>query len=118
MSRARGILTARRLGGRVDGADVRFCPVCGAPTEAVEVHRNAVTRVEMKKRRPRVLGLPMDRFARERAQPEEKQIRALSGLIRAARARGNQIGWAFKVWEAKYGRKVTPAIKREAMRLA
>ncbi len=97
-----------------DSADVRWCPVCGAPTETSTCMQCGHTG-EMKKRKPRVLGLPMDRFARERALPEEQQIKALAGYMRVGRSRGYRLGWAIRCWEHKFGRRVTPEMKRAAM---
>jgi len=99
-----------------DGAEVRFCPVCGAPTESAECVQCGY-KGELRKRKPRVLGLPMDRFARERALPEEQQIKALAGYMRAGRTRGYRRFWAIKCWEHKFGRPVTRELEQAALRL-
>lgn len=102
-----------------DDVDLRFCPVCGAVVLAgTPCEQCGYSGADMKKRKPRVLGLPIDRFARQRAQPEEQQLKALAGYLRVARVRGYQDGWAAKCFEHKYGRKVTPEMKRAARALA
>lgn len=100
-----------------DGIAVRFCPVCGAQVEEKTCAQCGYGG-DMKKRKPRVLGLPIDRFKRERALPEEQQIKALAGYMRAARAKRYRLGWALKCWEHKFGRKVTTELKRAATKLA
>ncbi len=100
-----------------DSTDVRFCPVCGAIVTPPLGCEQCGYAGEMKKRKPRVLGLPIDRFARERAQSDEQQIKALAGYLRAARAKGYREGWAFKCWTHKYGRTVTDGLKRAARAL-
>lgn len=104
---------ARRAG---DDPDVRFCPVCGgvvAPISPMQCEQCGHSG-EMRKRKPRVLGLPIDRFAREHAVPDEQAAKALAGYMRVAQRRGFRRGWAFHAFEHKYGRKVTPEILRMA----
>lgn len=109
-------LDGRAVRRASDSAEVRFCPVCGAVNDGKGCPQCGYAGT-MKKRKPRVLGLPMDRFARERSQPEEKQIRALAQYMRLARAKGYREGWAVKCWEYKYGRKATPEIRRAARQM-
>jgi len=99
-----------------DSPLARYCPVCGSVTETASCAQCGFDG-EMKKRKPRVLGLPMDRFARDRAKPEEQQIKALAGYIRAARSRGYKDHWAYKCWSHRYGRPVTAEIQRAAFKL-
>jgi superfamily II DNA or RNA helicase len=101
-----------------ESVDLRWCPICGAVVLAgAACEQCGYSGAEMKKRKPRVLGLPIDRFARERAMPEERQLRELAGLMRAARARGYREGWAVKIWSHKFGRAVTSEMKRAARSL-
>lgn len=97
----------------VDMPNVKFCPVCGAvvATEACEQCGHAG---EMRKRKPRVLGLPMDRFKRQHEMPDEEAAKALRGYMHVARSKGFKRGWAFHAFESKYGRKVTPELLRLA----
>lgn len=111
-------LDGRAARRKTDGIDVRWCPVCGAVVLAgVPCEQCGYAGDQMRKRKPRVLGLPIDRFARQRAEPEEQQLKALAGYFRVARAKGYRDGWAVKCWEHKYGRPVTPQMKRAALAL-
>lgn len=94
--------------------DLRFCPVCGGVVLAGVACETCGHAGEMRKRKPRVLGLPIDRFPREHAMPDEQAAKALAGYLRVAQMRGYRRGWAERCFEHKYGRKVTP----ELMRLA
>ena len=97
----------------VDKPEVKFCPVCGA----VVIH-NACEQCghtgDMRKRKPRVLGLPMDRFKRQHEMPDAEAAKALRGYMHVARSKGFKRGWAFHAFESKYGRKVTPELLRLA----
>jgi superfamily II DNA or RNA helicase len=109
---------ARRAG---DEVDVRFCPVCGSviPTgggAAIGCEQCGYSG-EMKKRKPRVLGLPIDRFARQRAQSDDEAAKTLARWIGVARSKGYQLGWAYRKFEAVYGRRVSGEMKRMALRL-
>lgn len=111
-------LDGRAARRAADSLDLRWCPVCGAVVPpGTPCEQCGYAGAEMKKRKPRVLGLPIDRFARERAMPEERQLRELAGLFRAARARGYREGWAVKIWSHKFGRTVTNEMKRAARAL-
>lgn len=100
---------------RSNAPDVRFCPVCGAQVTSSKCERCGHSG-EMKKRKPRVLGLPMDRFARERGMSNEDKAKALAGYLAAARAKGHQRWWAFKCFEGKFGSKPSAEIQRLAQR--
>lgn len=99
-----------------DDIDVRFCPVCGGVVANVSPMQCETCghSGEMRKRKPRVLGLPIDRFARQHAMPDEQAAKELANYMRVAERRGFKPGWAFHVFESKYGRKVTPELKRMA----
>lgn len=99
-----------------DDIEVRFCPVCGSPTETTECDACGYSG-ELRKRKPKVLGLPMDRFAREHAMNDEQAAKGLAGYLRVARSRGYRPGWAYRCFAHKYGRPVTTEIKRLAARL-
>lgn len=92
---------------------VKFCPVCGFVVvgEACEQCGHAG---EMRKRKPRVLGLPMDRFKRQHEMPDEQAAKALRGYLHVARTKGYKRGWAYRAFESKYGREVTPELLRLA----
>lgn len=96
-----------------DELDVRFCPVCGGVVDAKVspmVCAQCGHSGEMRMRKPRVLGLPIDRFARQHAMPDAQAAKALADYMRVAQKRGFKRGWAFHAFEAKYGRKVTPEL--------
>lgn len=97
-----------------DDLDLRFCPVCGSVVLAGVPCEECGHSGEMKKRKPRVLGLPIDRFPREHALPDEQAAKALAGYLRVAQRRGYKRGWAERCFEHKYGRKVTPELLRMA----
>lgn len=99
-----------------DDIEIRFCPVCGGVVANVSPMRCETCghSGEMRKRPPRVLGLPIDRFARQHAMPDEQAAKFLADYLRVAQRRGFKAGWAFHAFEAKYGRRVTPELKRLA----
>lgn len=100
-----------------DDVEVRFCPVCGAPTATKECEQCGYAG-ELRKRKPRVLGLPMQRFAREHAMPDDEAAKALASLMGVAQRKNYKAGWAFRIFQHKYGRPVTHELKRAAMRYA
>lgn len=85
-----------------DDIDVRFCPVCGSPVvgDACELcgHSGA-----MRLRPPRVLGLPIDRFARVRRDDEEQQAARLAKWMGECRAKGWKEGRALHRFKGAYG---------------
>lgn len=85
-----------------EGEDVQFCPVCGAPT-ATAACEQCGHAGEMRARPPRVLGLPMTRFAKLRQDDEEQRALRLSRWLSAARARGWREGQAMHRFRAAYG---------------
>jgi superfamily II DNA or RNA helicase len=94
-----------------DDIELRFCPVCGAPTQTVACEQCGYSG-ELKKRKPRVLGLPIDRFAREHAMSDERAAKELRGLYGVAQRKGYRPFWAERVWSHRYGRPVTAEIRR------
>jgi DNA repair protein RadD len=102
---------------RTNAPEVRFCPICGAQTTTSKCEQCGYAGDQMKKRRPRVLGLPMDRFARQRGASDEEKAKALAGYLAAARSKGHQRWWAFKCFEHKYGAKPSAQLKTMAMRV-
>jgi DNA repair protein RadD len=102
---------------RTNEENVRFCPVCGSPCAPVGACETCGYEGEKRKRKPRVLGLPMDRFAREHAAPDDEAAKALKQLYGVARRKNYRPGWAEKVFAHKYGRAVTWELKRLVARL-
>lgn len=85
-----------------DDENIRFCPVCGAPVvgEQCETCGHAG---EMRHRPPRVLGLPMQRFARVRQDDDEARAQRLARWIRLAHSKGWKEGQALHRFKAAYG---------------
>ena len=92
-----------------EGPDVRFCPVCGQPTEtsACDVcgYEGA-----MRLRKPRVLGLPMTRFASLRAEDEMRRAERLSNWMQFARSKGWREGQAFYRYQGAFGEMPSRAV--------
>ena len=107
-------LEGRAARRAADGENARFCPICGGVVLTAECEACGYAGAEMKKRKPRILGLPCERFARQREMPEEKQVAALASYMRVARMKGYREGWALKCWSHKFGREATPEMKRTA----
>lgn len=105
---------ARRAG---DDIDVRFCPCCGSPVvgKECEVCGHAG---EMRHRPPKVLGLPIQRFARIRAEDDEAKARRLANWLKEARRRGFREGQAYHRYRGAMGDFPSPAIKSRARALA
>lgn len=95
-------LSGKAVRRKGEGEDVRFCPVCGAPT-ATQACEQCGHAGEMRLRPPRVLGLPMTRFAKLRQDDEEQRALRLSRWLAAARARGWREGQAMHRFRAAYG---------------
>lgn len=95
-------LSGRGLRRALDVPDVRFCPVCGAPT-ATAACEQCGHAGEMRMRPPRVLGLPMTRFAKLRQDDDEQRALRLSRWLAAARSRGWKEGQALHRFKAAYG---------------
>jgi superfamily II DNA or RNA helicase len=106
-------LEGRGLRRAMDVESPRFCPVCGSvvSSDACETCGYAG---DLRKRKPRVLGLPMDRFARFRAQDDEQAAKTLGRWLGVAASKGYRPGWAFAKFSAVYGRAPTAEIKRRA----
>jgi superfamily II DNA or RNA helicase len=85
-----------------DEIDVRFCPVCGAPVVGKECDQCGHAG-EMKLRRPRVLGLPMERFARVRQDDDDARAARLSRWLGECRAKGWKEGRALHRFKGAYG---------------
>ncbi len=100
-----------------DDINAKFCPVCGAVVTTAACEQCGYAGDQMKKRKPRVLGLPIARFARQRQQTDEEKAKALAGYLAAARRKGHQRWWAFKCFEGVYGTKPSAKLKTMAMRL-
>jgi DNA repair protein RadD len=95
-------LDGRGLRRAEDLPDVRFCPVCGSPVAGKECETCGHAG-EMRHRPPRVLGLPIQRFARIRQDDDDARARRLGRWIAQARARGWKEGQALHRFKAAYG---------------
>lgn len=85
-----------------DDENIRFCPVCGSPVigEQCETCGHAG---EMRHRPPRVLGLPMQRFARVRQDDDDARAARLAKWLKLARVKGWKEGQALHRFKAAYG---------------
>jgi DNA repair protein RadD len=96
---------------------IRFCPICGAVAEPKKPCPSCgYEGEERRKRAPRVLGLPMDRFARQRQESDEDKAKKLAFYLHDARSKGRHMYSALKRFEGVYGHMPTPNIKRLARR--
>lgn len=95
-------LAGRGIRRACEGDEVRFCPVCGAPTVSKECEQCGHTG-EMRLRKPRVLGLPIDRFARVRADDDDAQAHRLAKWMGECRAKGWKEGRALHRFKGAYG---------------
>lgn len=85
-----------------DDTDVRFCPVCGAPVASSEC-KQCGHAGEMKLRRPRVLGLPLERFAHIRKDDDDARAKRLARWMGECRAKGWKEGRALHRFKGAYG---------------
>lgn len=98
--------------------DVRFCPVCGGVAAAgAPCPSCGYDGDERRKRKPRILGLAIDRFARQRQESDEQKAKKLAFYLSDARRQQHHIYRAMKRFEGVYGHMPTPAIKRLARSL-
>jgi DNA repair protein RadD len=109
-------LEGKAIRRKGEGEDVRFCPVCGSPTVSTACEQCGHSG-EMRRRAPRVLGLPIDRFARKRAEGEEEQVATLARWLREARAKKRKPGHAMYRFKAVYGDWPSASVKEAAMRM-
>lgn len=99
-----------------DEVDVRFCPVCGAPTSGSACEQCGHFG-EMRLRPPRVLGLPLERFARFRVQGEDEQATTFARWLGDARKAGRKDGHAWHKFKAVYGQPPSRAVQQAAMKI-
>jgi superfamily II DNA or RNA helicase len=85
-----------------DSVDVRFCPVCGAPVAGEECE-TCGHEGTMRMRPPRVLGLPMARFARIRQDDDDARARRLGRWLGECRSKGWKEGRALHRFKGAYG---------------
>lgn len=109
-------LEGRGLRRAVDVPDVRFCPVCGTPVVAPPCGECGHVG-ELRHRKPRVLGLPIMRFAKKRAEDDEARALTLSRWIANARAKGWKEGQALHRFKAVYGSFPSPSLTARARSL-
>jgi DNA repair protein RadD len=100
-----------------DDENIRFCPVCGSPVigEQCEVCGHAG---EMRHRPPRVLGLPIQRFARVRQDDDDARAVRLGKWLAQAKSRGWKEGQALHRFKAAYGDWPSRALVSRARSLA
>lgn len=101
-----------------DDENIRFCPVCGAPV-ATRLGSDGCDECghkgEMRLRPPRVLGLPMQRFAHIRRDTEDEKAARLAKWLGEARAQGHKDGRALHRFKGTYGVFPPRDIQRAAM---
>jgi superfamily II DNA or RNA helicase len=95
-------LEGRGIRRPADDVDVRFCPVCGYPVSGPACEQCGHSG-EMRLRPPRVLGLPIDRFARVRQDDDEARARRLGRWLGECRAKGWKEGRALHRFKGAYG---------------
>lgn len=100
-----------------DDIDVRFCPVCGSPVAGQECELCGHSG-EMRLRPPRVLGLPIDRFARVRRDDDEARALRLSKWLQECRAKGWKEGRALHRFKGAYGDWPAQSVVSKARALA
>jgi len=105
----------RRAG---DEIDVRFCPVCGTPQAGPPPCETCGHEGEMRLRRPRVLGLPMTRFAALRAEDDDARVLRLARWLRHAAAKGWREGQALHRFKGAYGEWPSASVKARAAAIA
>ncbi len=106
---------AIRLPG--DELDVRFCPLCGQPN-ATSVCDECGYDGAMRMRPPRVLGLPMTRFAALRREDDEARAVRLSRWMQHARNKGWREGQAFHRYKGAFGEMPSRAVITRARSLS
>jgi DNA repair protein RadD len=110
-------LEGRGIRRPVDGIDVRFCPVCGAPVVASECEECGHSG-QMRLRPPRVLGLPLERFARFIAEPDDDRAKRLAKWLREGKAKGHKEGAACHRFKGVYQTWPSPTVLQKARVLA
>jgi DNA repair protein RadD len=100
-----------------DDIEVKFCPVCGAPVVSTECEQCGHSGA-MRLRPPRVLGLPIDRFARVRNDDNDARAQRLAKWLGEARQKGWKEGQAKHRFKAAYGNWPTTELIQKARLLA
>lgn len=106
-------LAGRGLRRAADVPEARFCPVCGGIVAEAACDQCGHAG-EMRVRPPRVLGLPMQRFAHIRRDDEGARALRLSKWLAHARAKGWREGHAFNRFRAVYGQWPSRALVSRA----
>lgn len=109
-------LLGRGLRRAVDVPDVRFCPVCGSVVTSSECEECGHAG-EMRHRPPRVLGLPVTRFAKKRQEDDEARALTLSRWMAHARSKGWKSGHALHRYRATYGAFPSRSVQLRALSL-
>ena len=94
-------LDGRGIRKAEDSIEVRFCPVCGSPVVGTDCEKCGYAG-ELRRRPPRVLGLPLDRFARKVAESPEARAKTFSRWLLEARRAGHKDGRAYHKYRAVY----------------
>lgn len=100
-----------------DELAVKWCPVCGHPVVG-EVCLECGHEGRMKLRPPRVLGLPVDRFARFIAEPDDERAKRLARWIREGRSKGHKEGAACHRFKGVYQMWPSQSVLMKARNLA
>ncbi len=109
-------LEGRGLARAEDAPAVRFCLVCGSPnTEPPCVECGYAG--EMRHRKPRVLGLPLVRFAALRREGEDERAARLARWMHEARTKGYREGQAFHRYKGAFGDMPSRAVISKARSL-
>lgn len=110
-------LEGKAIRRKTDEIDVRFCPVCGSPVMTPVCERCGHSG-EMRLRKPKILGLPIDRFAQKREESNEERGRTLARWMRECRDKGWRDGQALHRYRAVYGDWPSPEVSRIGHRFA
>lgn len=100
-----------------DGPDVRFCPVCGAATKRSACEACGYSG-ELRRRKPRILGLALDRFARVRLDDDDARAKRLSRWLKECWAKGWKDGRALHRYKAAYGDWAPSSLVKRAREMA
>lgn len=104
----------RRAG---DDPNIRFCPVCGFPTLSATCEQCDYAG-PMAKRKPRILGLALDRFARFQQDSDDQKARRLARWIAQGREKGHKDGAAMYRFKGVYFEMPSVQVLRQARLLA
>ncbi len=110
-------LEGRGLARAEDLPDIKFCLVCGSPNTTPPCVECGYAG-EMRHRKPRVLGLPLVRFAALRREDDDARAARLARWIQEARNRGYREGQAFHRFKGAFGEMPTRSVISKARALS